>query len=124
MVAEPGLDVQEGTDLNLSCHLPGGPEPRANSTFSWLWNGRQLHKGPLPTLGFSRVARGQAGMYQCRAEHPAGTTTSAAVLLRVRCEYATQMGCDLEYSVALSWQLARLQITAASTLLFGHDLKT
>nr|XP_004611047.1 unnamed protein product [Sorex araneus] len=83
VVAEPGLDVPEGAALNLSCQLPGGQGPGENATFSWLWNGRQLRAEPQPTLAFSHVARGQAGAYQCRARLPAGTATSAAVLLRV-----------------------------------------
>ncbi|XP_028018081.1 sialoadhesin isoform X3 [Balaenoptera acutorostrata] len=83
VVAAPGLDVPEGTALNLSCHLPGGPGPMGNSTFAWFWNGRQLHTEPLPTLAFTHVALAQAGMYHCRAELPTGATTSAPVMLRV-----------------------------------------
>ncbi|XP_016067565.1 PREDICTED: sialoadhesin [Miniopterus natalensis] len=83
VVAEPGLDVPEGTALNLSCHLPGGPRPIVNSTFAWFWNGRRLYAEPVPTLSFSYVARAQAGVYHCRAELPTGTTTSAPVMLRV-----------------------------------------
>lgn len=86
MVAEPGLDVPEGTALNLTCQLPGGPSPPVNSTFTWFWNGRQLSAEPAPTLSFSHVARAQAGVYHCRAELPTGTTTSASVMLRVLCE--------------------------------------
>lgn len=63
VVAEPGLDVPEGTALNLSCHLPGSPGPMGNSTFAWFWNGRQLHTEPVPTLAFTYVALAQAGMY-------------------------------------------------------------
>ncbi|KAB0391082.1 hypothetical protein E2I00_008962, partial [Balaenoptera physalus] len=83
VVAEPGLDVPEGTALNLSCRLPGGPGPMGNSTFAWFWNGRQLHTEPVPTLAFTHVALAQAGMYHCRAELPTGATTSAPVMLRV-----------------------------------------
>ncbi|XP_033271606.1 sialoadhesin isoform X1 [Orcinus orca] len=83
VVAEPGLDVPEGTALNLSCHLPGSPGPMGNSTFAWFWNGRQLHTEPVPTLAFTHVALAQAGMYHCRAELPTGATTSAPVMLRV-----------------------------------------
>lgn len=86
VVAEPGLDVPEGTALNLSCHLPGGPGLMGNSTFTWFWNGRQLHTEPVPTLAFTHVARDQAGMYHCQAELPTGATTSAPVTLRVLCE--------------------------------------
>lgn len=88
-MAEPGLDVPEGTALNLSCHLPGSPGPMGNSTFAWFWNGRQLHTEPVPTLAFTHVALAQAGMYHCRAELPTGATTSAPVMLRVLCE------CDI-----------------------------
>lgn len=87
MVAEPGLDVPEGAPLNLSCRLPGGPGPIGNSTFAWFWNGQRLHVEPGPTLAFTHVARAQAGVYHCRAQHPSGTTTSAPVMLRVLCEY-------------------------------------
>ncbi|XP_007117475.2 sialoadhesin [Physeter macrocephalus] len=83
VVAEPGLDVPEGTALNLSCRLPGGAGPMGNSTFAWFWNGRQLHTEPVPTLAFTHVALAQAGMYHCRAELPTGATTSAPVMLRV-----------------------------------------
>ncbi|XP_003941123.3 sialoadhesin isoform X1 [Saimiri boliviensis] len=83
VVAEPGLDVPEGTALNLSCHLPGGPEPVGNSTFAWFWNGRRLHTEPVPTLTFTHVARAQAGMYHCLAELPSGAAASAPVMLRV-----------------------------------------
>lgn len=83
VVAEPGLDVPEGTALNLSCHLPGGPGLMGNSTFTWFWNGRQLHTEPVPTLAFTHVARNQAGMYHCQAELPTGATASAPVTLRV-----------------------------------------
>ncbi|OWK03509.1 hypothetical protein Celaphus_00007675, partial [Cervus elaphus hippelaphus] len=85
VVAEPGLDVPEGTALNLSCHLPGGPGLMGNSTFTWFWNGRQLHTEPVPTLAFTHVARNQAGMYHCQAELPIGATASAPVTLRVLC---------------------------------------
>ncbi|KAK2109675.1 Sialoadhesin [Saguinus oedipus] len=83
VVAEPGLDVPEGTALNLSCHLPGGPGPVGNSTFAWFWNGRRLHTEPVPTLTFTHVVRAQAGMYHCLAELPTGAATSAPVMLRV-----------------------------------------
>ncbi|XP_014416755.2 LOW QUALITY PROTEIN: sialoadhesin [Camelus ferus] len=83
VVAEPGLAVPEGAALNLSCHLPHGPGPTSNSTFSWFWNGRQLHTQPVPTLAFTHVARAQAGMYHCQAELHAGATTSAPVMLQV-----------------------------------------
>ena len=86
-MAEPGLDVPEGAPLNLSCRLPGGPGPIGNSTFAWFWNGQRLHVEPGPTLAFTHVARAQAGVYHCRAQHPSGTTTSAPVMLRVLCEY-------------------------------------
>lgn len=91
VVAEPGLDVPEGAALNLSCHLPGGPRPMANSTFTWFWNGRQLYAEPVSTLSFSYVSRAQAGVYHCRAELPTGTTTSAPVMLRVLCECDTTL---------------------------------
>ncbi|XP_057558159.1 sialoadhesin isoform X2 [Hippopotamus amphibius kiboko] len=83
VVAKPGLDVPEGSALNLSCHLPGGPGPMGNSTFAWFWNGRHLHTEPVPTLAFTHVAREQAGIYHCRAVLPSGATTSAPVVLRV-----------------------------------------
>ncbi|KAK2505525.1 hypothetical protein MC885_019762, partial [Smutsia gigantea] len=81
VVAEPGLDVPEGTALNLSCHFSGGPGPRGNSTFAWFWNGQRLHTEPVPTLTFIHVIRAQAGVYQCQAELPTGATTSAPVVL-------------------------------------------
>ncbi|XP_062932438.1 sialoadhesin [Cynocephalus volans] len=83
VVAEPGLDVPEGTALNLSCRLPGGPGAVGNSTFVWFWNSRRLPVEPVPTLAFTHVARAQAGLYHCRAELPAGAATSAPVMLRV-----------------------------------------
>uniref|UniRef100_A0A8D0UB21 Sialoadhesin n=1 Tax=Sus scrofa TaxID=9823 RepID=A0A8D0UB21_PIG len=83
VVAEPGLDVPEGTALNLSCRLPSGPGHIGNSTFAWFRNGRQLHTESVPTLTFTHVARAQAGLYHCQAELPAGAATSAPVLLRV-----------------------------------------
>lgn len=83
VVAQPGLDVPEGTALNLSCHFSGGPGPRDNSTFAWLWNGQRLHTEPVPTLTFIHVIRAQAGVYQCQAELPTGATTSAPVVLHV-----------------------------------------
>lgn len=83
VVAEPGLEMPEGAALNLSCHLPGGPRPVGNSTFTWFWNGRPLQVEPLPTLTFSPVARAQAGLYHCRAELPTGTAASAPVMLHV-----------------------------------------
>uniref|UniRef100_A0A5F9DBU1 Sialoadhesin n=1 Tax=Oryctolagus cuniculus TaxID=9986 RepID=A0A5F9DBU1_RABIT len=83
VVAEPGLEMPEGAALNLSCHLPGGPRPVGNSTFTWFWNGRPLQVEPLPTLTFSHVARAQAGLYHCRAELPTGTAASAPVMLHV-----------------------------------------
>lgn len=86
MVAQPGLDVPEGEALNLSCHLPGSPRLMGNSTFTWFWNGRQLHSESVPTLAFFHVARAQAGVYHCRAELPTGATISAPVMLRVLCE--------------------------------------
>lgn len=86
MVAQPGLDVPEGTALNLSCHFSGGPGPRDNSTFAWLWNGQRLHTEPVPTLTFIHVIRAQAGVYQCQAELSTGATTSAPVVLHVLCE--------------------------------------
>ncbi|XP_037667413.1 sialoadhesin isoform X2 [Choloepus didactylus] len=83
VAAEPGLDVPEGAALNLSCLLPGGHGPRGNTTFSWFWNGRHLHRQPVPTLTFAHVARAQAGLYHCRAELPAGAAVSVPVVLRV-----------------------------------------
>nr|XP_012610711.1 sialoadhesin isoform X2 [Microcebus murinus] len=83
VVAEPGLDVPEGTALNLSCRLLGGPGPLGNSTFAWFRNGRRLHAEPVPTLAFTHVARAQAGVYHCRAELPTGAAASAPVMLRV-----------------------------------------
>lgn len=83
VLAEPGLDVPEGAALNLSCQLPGGPGLMGNSTFTWFWNGRQLHTEPVPTLAFTHVARDHAGMYHCQAELPTGATASAPVTLRV-----------------------------------------
>ncbi|XP_034351829.1 sialoadhesin isoform X2 [Arvicanthis niloticus] len=83
VAAEPGLDVPEGTALNLSCHLPSGSEPRGNSSFTWFWNRHLLHSAPVPTLSFTPVVRAQAGLYHCRAELPTGATTSAPVMLRV-----------------------------------------
>lgn len=86
VLAEPGLDVPEGAALNLSCQLPGGPGLMGNSTFTWFWNGRQLHTEPVPTLAFTHVARDHAGMYHCQAELPTGATASAPVTLHVLCE--------------------------------------
>ncbi|XP_037354201.2 sialoadhesin [Talpa occidentalis] len=83
VVAEPGLDVPEGTALNLSCHLPGGPWPLGNLTFAWFWNGRQLYAESVPTLAFSHVSRAQAGVYHCRTELSTGVTMSTPVTLRV-----------------------------------------
>ncbi|XP_055466457.1 sialoadhesin isoform X2 [Psammomys obesus] len=83
VLAEPGLDVPEGTALNLSCHLPGGSKPMGNSTFTWFWNRHPLHAAPGPTLSFPQVARAQAGLYHCRAELRTGSATSAPVMLRV-----------------------------------------
>ncbi|XP_052039614.1 sialoadhesin isoform X2 [Apodemus sylvaticus] len=83
VAAEPGLDVPEGTALNLSCLLPGGSKPMGNSSFTWFWNRQRLHSAPVPTLSFSPVVRAQAGLYHCRAELPTGVTTSAPVMLRV-----------------------------------------
>uniref|UniRef100_H0WI58 Sialoadhesin n=2 Tax=Otolemur garnettii TaxID=30611 RepID=H0WI58_OTOGA len=83
VVAEPGLDVPEGTALNLSCSLPGGPRPMGNSTFAWFLNGRRLHVEPMPTLTFPQVARAQAGVYHCKAKLPTGAATSAPVVLHV-----------------------------------------
>lgn len=87
MTAEPGLDVPEGTALNLSCLLPGGSGPTGNSSFTWFWNRHRLHSAPVPTLSFTPVVRAQAGLYHCRADLPTGATTSAPVMLRVLCEY-------------------------------------
>nr|XP_058143441.1 LOW QUALITY PROTEIN: sialoadhesin [Dasypus novemcinctus]XP_058143442.1 LOW QUALITY PROTEIN: sialoadhesin-like [Dasypus novemcinctus] len=84
VVAEPGLEVPEGAALNLSCLVPGGPGPSGNATFSWFWNGQQLHGQPAPTLAFARVTRAQAGWYHCRAELPAGAAISVPAVLRVR----------------------------------------
>ncbi|XP_006894321.1 PREDICTED: sialoadhesin [Elephantulus edwardii] len=83
VVAEPGLDLQEGKMLNLTCRLPDGHGPLDNTTFAWFWNGRQLPVDPEPTLPFTAVGRAQAGMYQCQATLPSGTATSAPVVLRV-----------------------------------------
>ncbi|XP_075420056.1 sialoadhesin [Tenrec ecaudatus] len=83
VVAQPGLDLSEGTALNLSCHLPEGHGPPGNTTFAWFWNGRHLPAEPVPTLSFTSVARAQAGVYHCRVELPSGAATSAPVLLRV-----------------------------------------
>ncbi|XP_053429867.1 sialoadhesin isoform X2 [Nycticebus coucang] len=83
VVAEPGLDVPEGTALNLSCSLPGSPRPMGNSTFAWFLNGRRLHVEPVPTLTFTQVARAQAGVYHCKAELPTGAAISAPVVLHV-----------------------------------------
>lgn len=83
VTAEPGLDVPEGTALNLSCHLPGGSQPEGNSSFTWFWNRHLLHSAPVPTLSFTPVVRAQAGLYHCRAELSTGVTTSPPVMLRV-----------------------------------------
>nr|XP_003476459.1 sialoadhesin [Cavia porcellus]XP_023415823.1 sialoadhesin [Cavia porcellus] len=83
VVAKPGLEVPEGSALNLSCHLPHSPGSMGNSTFAWFWNGRLLHMHPVPTLAFSHVGRAQAGLYYCRAELPSGASVSAPVMLRV-----------------------------------------
>lgn len=83
VTAEPGLDVPEGTALNLSCLLPGGSGPTGNSSFTWFWNRHRLHSAPVPTLSFTPVVRAQAGLYHCRADLPTGATTSAPVMLRV-----------------------------------------
>ncbi|XP_076972874.1 sialoadhesin [Tamandua tetradactyla] len=83
VVAEPGLDVPEGSALNLSCLLPGGPGPALNATFSWFWNGRQLRGQPVPTLAFAHVARDQAGVYHCSAGLPDWAAASVPVVLRV-----------------------------------------
>ncbi|XP_006874914.1 PREDICTED: sialoadhesin [Chrysochloris asiatica] len=83
VVAEPGLDLPEGTAMNLSCCLPDGHGPLGNTTFTWYWNGRHLHTMPVPTLSFPFVARAQAGMYQCKAELPSGAATSTPVMLHV-----------------------------------------
>ncbi|KAM5245845.1 sialoadhesin [Ctenodactylus gundi] len=83
VLAEPGLEVPEGTALNLSCHLPGVPGPTGNSTFTWFLNGQLLHTKPVPTLTFAHVARTQAGLYHCQAELPTGATASAPVMLHV-----------------------------------------
>ncbi|XP_004840788.1 sialoadhesin isoform X1 [Heterocephalus glaber] len=83
VVAEPGLEVPEGTALNLSCHLPHSPGLMGNSTFTWFQNGRPLHTHPMPTLTFSHVGRAQSGLYHCQAELPSGASASAPVMLRV-----------------------------------------
>ncbi|XP_042639519.1 sialoadhesin [Orycteropus afer afer] len=83
VVAKPGLDLPEGTAVNLSCCLPDGHGPLGNTTFTWFWNGRRLLVDPVPTLFFTSVARTQAGMYHCQAELLSGAATSAPVMLRV-----------------------------------------
>ncbi|XP_010609300.1 sialoadhesin isoform X4 [Fukomys damarensis] len=83
VVADPGLEVPEGTALNLSCHLPHSPGLVGNYTFEWFWNSRPLPTHPMPTLTFSHVGRAQAGLYHCQAELPSGTSASSPVMLRV-----------------------------------------
>ncbi|KAM6163796.1 sialoadhesin [Rhynchocyon petersi] len=83
VVADPGLDLQEHTALNLTCQLPDGHGPLGNATFTWFWNGQQLPVEPVPTLSFTAVARAQAGVYHCQAMLPSGTSTSAPVMLHV-----------------------------------------
>ncbi|XP_023574391.1 sialoadhesin isoform X2 [Octodon degus] len=83
VVAEPGLEVPEGTALNLSCCLPPSPRPTGNSTFAWFRNGRPLHAHVGPILAFSRVGRAQAGLYHCQVELPSGPSASAPVMLQV-----------------------------------------
>lgn len=105
MAAEPGLDVPEGTALNLSCHLPGGSEPTGNSSFTWFWNRHRLHSAPVPTLSFTPVVRAQAGLYHCMAELPTGATTSAPVMLRVLCEYEPTSALHLSLHLTYPYQV-------------------
>lgn len=121
MAAEPGLDVPEGTALNLSCHLPGGPQSMGNSSFTWFWNRHLLHSAPVPTLSFTPVVRAQAGVYHCRAELPAGVTTSAPVMLRVLCEYEPTSALRLSRRLTGLYQVFSLHKAKGS---IGKGLST
>lgn len=121
MAAEPGLDVPEGTALNLSCHLPSGSEPTGNSSFTWFWNRHLLHSAPVPTLSFTPVVRAQAGLYHCRAELPTGATTSAPVMLRVLCEYEPTSALRLSLHLTGPYQVFS---SAQSKGFLGQGLRT
>ncbi|XP_062367199.1 Fc receptor-like protein 2 [Cinclus cinclus] len=63
----PALQVRPGDPVTLRCSVQVGSAP---VTFTWLYNGQELARGPLLELGDVDV--GHSGTYQCMATNQLG----------------------------------------------------
>ncbi|XP_062367198.1 Fc receptor-like protein 4 [Cinclus cinclus] len=63
----PALQVRPGDPVTLRCSVQVGSAP---VTFTWLYNGQELARGPLLELGDVDV--GHSGTYQCMATNQMG----------------------------------------------------
>ncbi|XP_067324523.1 sialoadhesin [Anolis sagrei] len=78
---DPGPDAQEGASATLTCAVSSRASGDMN--YTWYRNGKHVRQGPDPQLLLGRVARADAGSYQCQAEGAAGQVTSPLVSLNV-----------------------------------------
>ncbi|XP_062603150.1 lachesin-like [Saccostrea cucullata] len=76
--------VQEGTDVNITCHATGFPEPKIMWHFIRGNTETQLDTGPQ--LSISNISREQTGIYRCTAYNT--VTPSATHDIRMDVEYA------------------------------------
>uniref|UniRef100_A0A8B9SM23 Ig-like domain-containing protein n=1 Tax=Anas platyrhynchos TaxID=8839 RepID=A0A8B9SM23_ANAPL len=81
---QPSAEVREGEAVTLSCEVPGDVGP---ATFTWYRNGRWLREGVEPALSFPAIRSADAGAFQCLAQGSGHSHSSAAVTLRVLCEF-------------------------------------
>lgn len=83
VVVRPGSEVQEGTEVTLSCE-DAGAQP--GTVYAWFKNGRWLQEGPGATLLLRAARSSDAGAYSCQARTGARSRRAPPAALRVLCE--------------------------------------
>uniref|UniRef100_A0A8B9UNF0 Sialic acid binding Ig like lectin 1 n=1 Tax=Anas zonorhyncha TaxID=75864 RepID=A0A8B9UNF0_9AVES len=80
VVVRPGSEVQEGTEVTLSCEDVGA---QPGTVYAWFKNGRWLQEGPGAALLLRAARSTDAGAYSCQARTGARSRRAPPAALRV-----------------------------------------
>nr|XP_038028046.1 sialoadhesin isoform X2 [Anas platyrhynchos] len=80
VVVRPGSEVQEGTEVTLSCEDVGA---QLGTVYAWFKNGRWLQEGPGAALLLHAARSSDAGAYSCQARTGARSRRAPPAALRV-----------------------------------------
>ncbi|NXP16003.1 SN protein, partial [Thinocorus orbignyianus] len=81
ILIQPSAEVQEGTDVTLTCLGTQGVVEE--TIYTWYRNSKWLQETSVPTLRFPSIRSKDAGAFQCRVRSSNSSDTSVAVPLRV-----------------------------------------